>query len=194
MSEEPTGRRKRSLLSLWLIIALSAAPIAAAYVAYYFWRPSQQANYGELLAPRPLPAARLSRADGTPFDWGRLRGKWLLMTADSARCDEYCRRKLLYLRQIRLAQGKEMDRVERVWLITDEAAPDPALVAQHDGLWLVRAENRALLESFPTAGMLSDHIYVVDPLGNLMMRYPRDPDPRKIVKDVARLLRHSQWR
>lgn len=181
-------------MNLWLLIALCAAPVAASYVAYYFWRPSHQVNYGELLAPRPLPADRLVLADGTPFDWGRLRGRWLLVTADPARCDEYCRRKLIHLRQIRLAQGREAERIERVWLITDGGDPDPELLAQHGGLWLVRADSGTLLESFPAARMLSDHIYIVDPLGNLMMRYPRDADPRKIVKDVARLLRHSQWR
>lgn len=194
MSEENTSGPKRSLTSLWLLIALCTAPVAASYVAYYFWRPSQRVNYGELLAPQPLPADRLTLADGTPFDWSQLRGKWLLVTADSARCEEYCQRKLLYLRQIRLAQGKETERIERVWLITDGGDADPALLAQHGGLWLVRAENSTLLKSFPAARMLSDHIYIVDPLGNLMMRYPRDADPRKIVKDVARLLRHSQWR
>src|SRR3990172_11122128 len=192
MSEE-YAKPERSLRSLWLLLALSIAPVLASYVAYYFWQPAAHVNHGELLEPRRLPDAKLGLADGTRFEWSRLRGKWVLVTADSGRCDAFCQQKLIYLRQVRLAQGKETDRIERVWLITDDARPEPALVAQHEGAWLIRGAGNEFLKLFPVTGSLADHIYVVDPLGNLMMRYPRDADPRKMVKDVARLLRHSQW-
>jgi cytochrome oxidase Cu insertion factor (SCO1/SenC/PrrC family) len=183
--------KKKSLLSLWLLVALCVAPVVASYVAYYLWPPSGKVNYGELIEPRPLPDAKLALADGTPFPWHRLKGKWVLAMADSGNCDAYCQRKLLYLRQVRLAQGKEMDRVERAWLITDDANPPAPVAAEFQGTWLVRAGGSELLKRFPVQGALADHIYVIDPHGNLMMRYPRDADPRKIVKDIARLLRIS---
>lgn len=183
--------KKKSLLSLWLLVALCVAPVVASYVAYYLWPPSGKVNYGELIEPRPLPDATLALADGTPFPWHQLKGKWVLAMADSGNCDAYCQRKLLYLRQVRLAQGKEMDRVERAWLITDGAIPPAPVVAEYPGTWLVRAGGSELLKRFPVQGALADHIYVIDPHGNLMMRYPRDADPRKIVKDIARLLRVS---
>ena len=183
--------KKKSLLSLWLLVALCVAPVVASYVAYYLWPPSGKVNYGELIEPRPLPDAKLALADGTPFPWHRLKGKWVLAMADSGNCDAYCQRKLLYLRQVRLAQGKEMDRVERAWLITDDANPPAAVVDAIQGTWLIRAGGSELLKFFPAKGALADHIYVIDPNGNLMMRYPRDADPRKIVKDIARLLRIS---
>ena len=193
MSEE-NAKPERSLTSLWLLIALTIAPVLASYVAYFFWPPSRQVNYGELLEARPLPDSKLTLADGTPFHWRQLKGKWVLAIADSGGCDAYCRQKLVYLRQVRLAQGKEMERVERAWLITDATDPGAALLARHQGVWLIRAAGSDILKLLPVAGSLADHIYVVDPLGNLMMRYPRDADPRKMLKDVARLLRHSQWR
>jgi len=183
--------KKKSLLSLWLLAALCVAPVVASYVAYYLWQPSGQVNYGELIEPRPLPDAKLALADGTPFPWHQLKGKWVLVMADSGNCDAYCQRKLLYLRQVRLAQGKDMDRVERAWLITDEANPPAPVASEFQGTWLVRAGGSELLKRFPVQGALADHIYVIDPHGNLMMRYPRDADPRKIVKDIARLLRIS---
>lgn len=191
MSEE-NAKRERSRASLWLLAALTVAPVLASYVAYYFWRPSEHVNYGELLKPHRLPDVPMSLADGTPFRWSELKGKWVLAIADSSRCDAYCREKLVYLRQVRLAQGKETERIERLWLLTDEANPDTALLAQHQGAWLVRASGD-LLKFFPAQRTPADHIYVIDPLGNLMMRYPRDPDPRRMLKDVARLLRHSKW-
>jgi cytochrome oxidase Cu insertion factor (SCO1/SenC/PrrC family) len=191
---EGHAKAERRLTSLWLLIAVTIAPVLASYLAYYVWQPSRHVNYGELLEPRPLPDAALTLADGTPFRWRQLAGKWVLATADSGACDAYCRQKLVYLRQLRLAQGTEKERIERAWLITDAAAPEPALLAQHPGLWPIRASGADMLKLFPVAGSLADHIYVIDPLGNLMMRYPRDADPRKMLKDVARLLRHSNWR
>ncbi len=193
MSDE-NAKPERRLTSLWVLIALTVAPVLASYIAYYVWQPSRRVNYGELLEPRPLPNSKLTLADGTPFHWRQLAGKWVLATADSGVCDAYCRQKLVYLRQVRLAQGAEMERIERAWLITDAVDPEAALLAQHQGVWLIRAAGGDMLNLFPVAGSLADHIYVVDPLGNLMMRYPRDPDPRKMLKDVARLLRHSNWR
>ena len=185
---------ERSSKSLWLLAALFIAPVLASYLAYYFWQPSGHVNHGELLEPRPVPDTRLALADGTAFEWSGLRGKWLLVTADAGACGAFCQQKLIYMRQVRLAQGKETDRIERVWLITDNVPPASALIAQHEGVWLLHAAGTPVLKWLPAAGPLADYIYVIDPLGNLMMRYPREADPRKMVKDIARLLKHSQWK
>lgn len=193
MSED-IAQRESSRWPLWILIALCIAPVAASYVAYYWWPPSEQVNYGELLAPHPLPSLKASTLDGAPFDWGALKGKWVLTVVDSGKCDAWCEQKLIYLRQVRLAQGKEAERIERVWLITDAAHPDARLVAAHEGIRLVRAPRSEVLPVFAAEGTPADHIYVVDPLGNLMMRYPKDTDPRRMLKDMARLLRHSKWR
>jgi cytochrome oxidase Cu insertion factor (SCO1/SenC/PrrC family) len=193
MSEE-SAKPERSLRSLWLIAVVCVAPLLASYIAYYFWQPSGHVNHGELLEPRPVPDTPLTLADGAAFEWSSLRGKWVLMTADAGACGTFCQQKLVYMRQVRLAQGKETDRIERVWLVTDDVPPAAALVAQHQGVWLAHAAGAPVLKWLPVAGSLADHIYVIDPLGNLMMRYPRDADPRRMVKDVARLLKHSQWK
>ena len=184
--------KKRSLTSLWLIAALTAAPVAASYLLYYFWQPEGRVNYGQLIEPRELPDPPLALADGTPFRLSQLRGKWVLVTVDAGACDAGCDRKLLYLRQLRLTQGKNKERVERVWLVADGAAPRAEATAAYPGTWLVRAVAAELLGAFPATGAVSEHIYVVDPLGNLIMRFPRDPDPRLMIKDLARLLKSSQ--
>jgi len=183
---------QRSLRSLWLIIALAAAPMAASYFLYYFWPPARSVNYGELLEPRPLPDPRLTLADGTPFQLSRLKGKWVLAMVDSAGCDAYCEQKLLYLRQLRLTQGKDMERVERAWFISDGGTPRAGAVASYPGTWLIRADGSGFLKLFAATMAVTDHIYVIDPLGNLMMRYPRDPDPHLMIKDLKRLLKASR--
>jgi len=176
-----------------LIVLLCATPVAAAYITFYFWEPRQGTmNYGELLPPRLLPDAELQSLDGRPFRISELRGKWLLLQVDSAACSQSCRKKLYFLRQLRLTQGKDMDRIERVWVIDDGGTPQQQLVKEYAGTWLIRDTSGALLAVFPSANSPQDHIYVVDPRGNLMLRFPRNADPRKMIKDISRLLMASQ--
>lgn len=170
------GRTKLALLALFF-----AAPVALAWLAYRLdWAPGTTSNYGELITPaRPLA--------GEPL--GALRGKWVLVTFDAAACDAYCEKKLYFMRQVRRAQGKDQGRVERLWLLTDAGAPRAPLLAAIEDTRVARAGE--LPAQFPAQGALADHIYVVDPLGNLMMRYPRDPDPSRMLKDLQRLLKVS---
>lgn len=182
---------RKKLTSLWLVLALTVAPVVASYLLYYFWQPEGRVNYGELIGPTALTDPPLTLADGTPFRLSQLRGKWLLVSIDPGRCDESCNRKLLYMRQLRLTQGKNTDRVERVWLISDGAVPPAEVAKQYEGTWLARA-GPDLLRQFPVQTTIAEHIYLVDPLGNLMLRFPRDPDPRLMIRDLSRLLKASQ--
>lgn len=188
MSDAP---RRKNLTSLWLIIALTTAPVAASYLIYYFWQPAHTVNHGELIGPHVLPDAALALMDGAPLRLSQLKGKWVLAMIDNAACDAQCEKKLVYMRQLRLTQGKNRDRIERLWLVSGDGIPAVATTVGQDGTRVARADA-ALLRLFPAPGSASDHIYVIDPLGNLMMRYPRDPDPRLMIKDLSRLLKASQ--
>lgn len=178
---------------MWIVLAVCAAPIIASYAAYYFWQPSGHVNYGTLIEPRQLPDSALVRLDSRRFSLRELQGQWVLLAAAPAACGPACVEKLVYMRQVRLAQGKDTDRVERVWLLTDAGAPDATLLAEHPGLIVVR-DTGAVTSALPAPNSPLDHVYVVDPLGNLMMRFPADADPRKMLKDLTRLLRHSKWK
>jgi hypothetical protein len=171
-----------------------AAPIVASYVAFYWWQPSGRVNYGELLEPRLMTDTPLERLDGGHFRFSDLRGEWLLLVADSGQCDERCELNLAYLRQVRLAQGKEAERIGRVWMVVDNAVPRPELIAQHPGLHVVRGTRESLELLSPASASVAGHVFVVDPLGYLMMRFPENPDPRRILKDLSRLLRQSRWK
>jgi cytochrome oxidase Cu insertion factor (SCO1/SenC/PrrC family) len=163
------------LNKLFWVAAICAAPIVLGSAAYFFgWSLGGASNYGELLAPKPVAG------------FEALRGKWVLVAFDAAACDAYCEKKLYFMRQVRRAQGKDMDRVERMWVVTDGAKPRVELLAAIEG---TRIEN---LKAFDDKSV--EHIYLVDPMGNLMMRFPRDPDPSKMIKDLQRLLRYSAAR
>jgi cytochrome oxidase Cu insertion factor (SCO1/SenC/PrrC family) len=188
----PRDPVKRGRAKLLLLAAFFALPVVGGWVAYVFhWAPGATGNYGELLPPRAVPDAALSAADGRTMRLSELRGRWLLVAFDTAACDAYCERKLYFMRQARRALGQDMRRVERVWIVTDTARPAQALVAAIEGTHIARA-GAGYAGAFPAAGTVADHIYVVDPLGNLMMRFPRDPDPSRIIKDLQRLLKYSR--
>jgi hypothetical protein len=160
---------------LWLALVCTA-PLVLGTAAYLLgWSPGAPSNYGELIPPKVI--APLSE----------LRGKWVLVTFDAAACDAYCERKLYIARQVRRAQGKDMERIERLWVLTDAGKPRAEALAASEGTRVARIPA----ESFP--GTPTDHLYVVDPLGNLMMRFPRDPDPSRVIKDLQRLLKYSRF-
>jgi cytochrome oxidase Cu insertion factor (SCO1/SenC/PrrC family) len=187
MSKSAPKNRK----NLVLIAILCIAPVAASYFAYYFAPPARHTNYGELMNVPPLPDTPVRLADGAAFGMNQLRGKWVLLTADSAQCGEACRRKLFTLRQLRLSQGKDMERIERAFLINDDAALAESVAADFRGTWLVRAAASELLKRLPVRGPQADYIYVIDPLGNIVLRYTRDADPAGMIKDLTRLLKTS---
>lgn len=149
-------------------------------------------NYGELLEVKPLTGTGLNQADQTIFRIRQLRGKWALVAVDSGKCDEQCRKKLYYMRQVRLVQNAERERIERLWLIDDDEVPSPDLASEYEGTLFVNAKDSDLLKAIPSKTSQHDHLYLVDPIGNLIMRFPKDADPSKMVKDIKRLLKVSQ--
>lgn len=180
---------------LLLVLAVCASPLIASYFTYYVIKPSSRTNYGTLLDPRnyPMPTLASSALDGSRLSLQDYKGKWLMVQVNDADCQAACQKKLHDMRQLRLAQGKEMDRIERVWLITDDQPLETMLLREYDGMRHLRVPLQDLQAWLPAeqGTLVSDHIYLIDPLGNLMMRYPKDADPNKIKKDLVKLLKAS---
>ena len=178
--------------TIWLMAAISLLPLLAAVIFYLVWRPQGGMNHGELLETRPLPRAVLSDLAGKTFTSDNLLGKWLLVTIQPPTCDENCQRKLYFLRQVRITQGENMSRIERLWLLNGSGTPDQSLIVGHPGLIIARPADPAWLAAFPTKGATADHIYLIDPLGNLVLRYNADVNPKGMVNDLTRLLKVSR--
>jgi hypothetical protein len=193
---EPAGARARNLRTVGALAALFLLPLALAFYTYYAtdWRPVGRVNHGALISPaRPLPVVALPRAPGTDGAAGAtLRGSWTLVYIGDAACDADCRAALLVMRQTRLALNNEMTRVARVFLATGSCCADAAGGAEA-GLAVLDASGSAataLLARFPAAER-AHSIYVVDPLGNLMMSYDARVDPHGLLEDLRKLLRLS---
>jgi hypothetical protein len=133
-----------------LIVLISLAPVLAAVVAYFNpdWRPDGSVAYGTLIEPqRPIPASTALQAttlDGKPFDVATLKGKWLLITADGGDCQDACARKLFILRNSHASQGKNVERLARVWFITDDAPVPERVLEAYKGTIMLRVQPEQL--------------------------------------------------
>jgi hypothetical protein len=195
---EAARRTSSGRLKMLAVLAVCAAPVIASYFTYFVIRPEVRNNYGELITPpRELPAdLPLRSLSGESVKPATLHGQWLLVVVGAARCDARCEKQLLLQRQLRETLGRERDRIDKVWFITDAGTPRPELLqaiataAPAATLRIAEADLARWLA--PAAGhTLSEHMYLVDPMGRWMMRVPAEPDPAKLKRDIERLLRAS---
>lgn len=209
IQEGAEQKKHRSKTPLIIILLMSLAPLVAALIVYFIpeLRPEGSAAYGELVQPqRPMPNAKdlpLTTLDGKPFDLGSLKGKWIMMAADGAACPEACARKLYIIRNTHASQGKHVERLARVWFITDDAPVPEKVLEAYKGAVMVRV-NPVVLQQFLLGGAagsvtpeqarqgLSTPIWVIDPLGNLMLQYPAVADPEMFRKDIRKLIKSSR--
>ena len=233
----------RSRFTLWLIVAVCIAPVVLSYMFYYGVRPDERTNYGDLVQPQRNLAAlpitplvqpetesgfldvlRVTEGSEPRATLDRLedfRGRWLIIRVGPSNCGEDCQKALWIMRQVRLTTGRDRDRVERLWLVTDNTSPDQAVLTDYQGTWVLGVSPEAVqtawsqrvhLPAQPSGqvslqGVSSKTVseleslnplsaetsfWLVDPLGNLMMRFPQDPDPAKMKKDLIRLLKASR--
>ncbi len=204
-SVDGDSRRTRAgRLKMLAVLAVCAAPVVASYFTYYVIRPEGRRNFGELVEPqRPLPAVEGRTLDGKPLALQDLRGQWLLISVASGGCDTACEKHLYLQRQLREGLGKEKDRLDWVWLVTDAAPVRPSLLPAVAQATVLRVDPAQLAQWLTPArgGRLADHLFLVDPLGNWMMRFPAvgasgiDPSAAKNIKrDLERVLRaSSSW-
>jgi len=190
----PETRIRHGRLKMLLIFAVCASPVLLGTLAYWFYRSDSTTNYGSFIEPQ-------RQALGLEA----FRGKWVMFTVDAPQCDEFCAKRLYLMRQLRLTQGKDKDRIERVLLLSEpgkaafSTSGVESLEKVHEGMHQVyltpdqRAQLLGTAAQAITTGKPPDKsIYLVDPLGHLMMRFPEDPDPSRMKKDLSKLLKWSR--
>jgi hypothetical protein len=191
-----TGGRWKMLA----VLLVCAAPVIASYFMYYVVRPEGRRNFGELIEPqKPLPNLNGQALDGRKVNLTSLKDQWLLLSVAGGACDAACESRLYLQRQLLESTGKEKDRVEWIWLVQDQAAVPSKILPGLKEATVLRfslADLSTWLVPAP-GGQISNHLYLVDPMGNLMMRFPADLDlsnAGKAKKDMERLLRaSSSW-
>lgn len=189
-----TARGRWRMLGVLLVCA---SPVIASYFAYYVIRPEARRNYGELIEPqRPVPPVTAAGVDGSTVPLTSLKGQWLLVSVAGGACDAACERHLWLQRQLREGLGKDKDRIDWVWLVADGAPVSERLRPGLSQAVVLHVDAGALARWLaPARGrQLADHLYLVDPMGNWMMRFPAGLDmagAAKAKRDLERLLRAS---
>jgi hypothetical protein len=188
MNAQNTGSGR---LQLVLIALVFLGPLAVAAWMYFGGGlvPEGRSNHGVLLEPIVTLGEELPGSPVVPL----YDAAWLLIYADDGDCADACREQLYTLRQTRLMLGREMDRLQRVFLHGDNPPDTVFLADEHaDLVALQDPELKALLDGKRPAGLLAGGFYLVDPLGNLVMYFRPDIDPYEMVDDVKHLLKLSR--
>jgi cytochrome oxidase Cu insertion factor (SCO1/SenC/PrrC family) len=200
MTEGSAQDRRQGRL-LVVLALLFFAPLGVAFYLYYghgAWHPGGRVNVGELVEPaRPLPSLALPLLGSGNTDPNFLKHKWTLLYVGFGPCAEDCRTRLYDTRQVRLALDRDMNRVQRVFIAGGDCCDAQFLHEQHPDLITIRASEAAapLLALLPGQGSVNPthapRLYLIDPLGNLMMSYAADTKAKGILEDMKRLLRLS---
>lgn len=180
------GQLKGRLILL-AIVAIGVLPLLAALYFRYISPPEVKATTGQPLEPVRLPFELLQRADGVALEHPEVSGKWLVIFAAPGSCDERCQHALYLTRQARTAQGRNMARVDRLWLVTDATLPTKDLLVTHPDLILVRATDGKVLQLL--GGGERRYINLVDRRGLLVFRYPDDPEPKAFIRELGKLIK-----
>jgi len=196
---ESSAPGSQSRRQIWILIGAFFAPLALAFILYYGGgvRPHGSTNKGDLIQPaRPLPEVELPGLADQTLAADALRDKWSMVFIGDGACDTRCREALTLMRQTRLALGDKMDRVQRVFLVSGNCCDQAYLESEQSGVLLGRIDNpqgQTLLETFPDAAQAASlgRIYLVDPLGNLMMKYESDASQKALLEDLKKLLKLS---
>lgn len=193
-------RARHGRWKMFGVLLICAAPVIASYFTYYVVRPEGRRNYGELIDPqRTMPQVDATSLDGNAVSLASLKGQWLLVSVAGGACDADCQKHLYLQRQLRESLGKEKDRVDWVWLVNDAASVPAELAPALQKATVLRVDGAALGAWLaPAEGHRpAEHLYVVDPMGNWMMRFPAAMDTAgaaKAKRDLERLLRaSSSW-
>ena len=189
LNEQVQKSNRRKLL---LLLALMCAPVVISYALYFLDYKPESKHYGDLIPIVKVTGKATNQVDNTILRMKDLHGKWVLVTIDSGHCDEACQQKLYFMRQVRLVQGKQKHRIERLWLINDDVIPNAELVKEYEGTFFAKAQDSEILGFIETKEIQTKHIYLIDPMGNLMMRFPENVDGTKMGHDIKRLLHVSQ--
>lgn len=193
---QDSSRTRAGRLRMLMVFAVCAAPMLLSYFFYYVIRPQNISAFGELIEPqRDLPSIMVKQLDGRPINLTTLRGQWLFIATASGKCDPDCEKLLYIQRQLHKGLGKQQDKLERVWLVSDDASVSPNLVEALQGATILRINPKDLEQwLYSSQGhAINAHLYLIDPMGHWMMRFPPNietaENSSKIKRDLERLLR-----
>lgn len=197
------AKLNKSRITILLVFLTCALPIVAAFYLYFFNKPDGTNNYGTILDPQVNVSTDVFKnINGDDFSMKQVADKWVLIQVINSDCDEVCQNTMYFQRQARASKGKEQGRIERVVFVTDNGPLETLLLRQFPDVHFVRASEDQIKSWLPLEqgivgnkgsadiGTVRDHVFVADPLGHVMMRFPPNNTLQfdKFRKDISRLL------
>ncbi|GMR08448.1 MAG: hypothetical protein BMS9Abin26_1453 [Gammaproteobacteria bacterium] len=201
---EQNKQKNRGRQTLILLVAVFSLPVVLAILFYSVdgLKPERTTNAGELITPaRPLVLEGFVDAQARPFSLQNIQHKWTLVYIGDSSCDSICQEKIYLMRQIRWSQGKEMQRIQRLFIVTDKSGMTDtrAIIEKYPGMFVATADKPVMdkfVAQFEINGISATttpgRIFIIDPIGNLMMSYGADAPPKGIVSDLIKLLKFSR--
>ncbi len=196
--------RKKRRVQFLLLAALFTAPVVAAWVAWQYMGTHgvmSTTNTGTLITPaRVIAPLRLTTPMARTLPGDYLRGRWTyVIFAPKDGCDEACQQQVFYTRQVRTSVNKDMHRVQRLLVLRQD--PGESFVGQlqreHEDLQVAIVSAQEWPNLAGQFGIESDRadklgLFLIDPLGNLMMAYGPEAPAKGVLKDLRKLLKVSQ--
>lgn len=184
-SSLPTPVRRSGRWALLAIALVCVLPLLAALYFRFISPPEVTTLVGHALQPAAFPYAAVQRMDGQSLAHPAVGERWMVVHAGSGACDSICRDALYLTRQARTAQGRNMERIQRAWIVVDATLPAADLLALHPDLLLLKPVDRRAIEVFAAPGA----IHLVDRRGFVVFRYAPTVDPKAFIRELSKLVK-----
>lgn len=189
----------KSRMFLIGVFAVFFGPLLLATWLFYVpnsWMSSKTQNHGELIQPaKPLDKLKLTSISGENWSKQHFIGKWTLLYIGDENCDLYCEASLFKMRQVRLTLGRDSERVQRKYLGIDNEKNKQTIneiMHAYPQMQVNWFKLSSITNSLTLYKLQKNFIYLIDPLGNLMMQYSQDATSKGMQKDLKRLLKVSK--
>ncbi len=197
--EQPEKSKKRNPYTPWFVVISFVAPVVAAYALFFMGiTPPAYSNKGELLSPI-IDVESFALTDDSNKALGRdeiTNHKWHMVYFAGPSCDDACNQILYNMRQINIAVGKNANRLRRLLVHLEKPGEEfQALIAkEYPDAEHANANAATIAAALQEVGaeFRSNEVYIMDPLGNIMMRFTQDQPYKDLLHDLNKLFKVSQ--
>ena len=194
------GAKKRNPYTVWFVVTAFVAPVALAYIMFFFVDVKSFVNHGEILSPIVhIVDFKLTNEKNEIIPKAELTYKWRLVSFVGKNCNEACEKRLYDTRQIHTSLGKNQHRLNRMFIHLEPAgeALTKLIAKTHEDVIRVNGDKQAIIDALginisDDVGISNNETYIMDPMGNVMMRFTQDQPNKEFLYDLKKLLKASQ--
>jgi len=199
-SNNAIGNKKRNPYAVWFVVAAFVAPVVLAYIVFFFVDVKSYINHGEILNPIVhITSFELTDENNAIIPKEKLTYKWSLISFVGKTCDEKCEARLYDTRQIHTSLGKNQHRLSRMFVHFKPAgeALTKLIDEKHGTVIHVNGDESIIIKALGDnvhdgIGITNNETYIMDPMGNIMMRFTIDQPNKEFLYDLRKLLKASQ--